>query len=226
MAPKRNSSLISNETQCSDDSDDYNSSEDESGSLDDFIASDNSDNSDTEYDIDSILRDSDVETVPTTILAKNKSVKSPPTKMPKVTKSTTLTAAQKRKAATKAASEFKPPGDSSYPTHDFSLTITRTGTDVGIDSLDSVAIFIETNCLKGGVSTEVGQRVFQLHLQGVFRMHWPATPIFTLRLKKILKALLPRNGKGHKIMVKHFKAAQTFSAMIGYITKDQGILLF
>ena len=117
----------------------------------------------------------------------------------------------------------KPPGTSAYPTNDFSLTVTKTKDDVGLDALDSVALFIEQHCLKGGVSTEVGQRAFQLHLQGVFRIHWPSTKEYVQRLQKIVKSILPANGKLYKVLVKVFKAAQNFSAMVGYITKDQGI---
>ena len=119
---------------------------------------------------------------------------------------------------------FKPPGDSAYPINDFSLTITKTKDDVGLDALESIAKFIEEKCLKGGVSTEVGQRAFQLHLQSVFRIHWPSHKEFIQRLQKILKALLPANGKLYKVLLKPFTTNQTFSAMVGYITKDQGIL--
>jgi len=101
--------------------------------------------------------------------------------------------------------------------------VTKTKDDVGLDALDSVALFIEQHCLKGGVSTEVGQRAFQLHLQGVFRIHWPSTKEYVQRLQKIVKSILPANGKLYKVLVKVFKAAQNFSAMVGYITKDQGI---
>lgn len=38
---------------------------------------------------------------------------------------------------------------------------------------------------------------------------------------KILKSLIP-NPMGHKICVKPFGKEQIFSAMIGYVTKDQG----
>ncbi len=88
--------------------------------------------------------------------------------------------------------------------------------------LDVIAKFIEDHCLKGGVSTEVGQRAFNLHLQGLFRLRWPKTVVFTKHLQKLLKAVLPANGKEYKVLVKPFGPNQVFSAMIGYITKDQG----
>lgn len=116
----------------------------------------------------------------------------------------------------------KPPGHSSYPINDFSLTVTKTKDDVGLDALANMDKFIQDTCIKGGVSTEVGTRAFQLHLQGVFRMHWPSTAEYKLRLQKIIKALLPAAGKLYKVLVKPFGTRQEFSAMIGYITKDEG----
>jgi hypothetical protein len=117
----------------------------------------------------------------------------------------------------------KPPGDSSYPVNDFSLTVTRTKTDVGLDAFQAIGDFIDKYSLKGGVSTEVGQRMFNLHLQGVFRMHWPSTKEYTQRLQKMVKSLLPAQGKLSKVLVKVFGRSQSFSAMVGYITKDQGL---
>ena len=121
-------------------------------------------------------------------------------------------------------SATKPPGDSSYPVHEFSLTITKTKDDIGLDALESVAQFIEQNCLKGGVATEVGRRAFQLHLQGLMKLRWPSTKEHVQRLQKLLKSILPANGKLYKVLVKPFASSQTFSAMVGYIRKDQGIL--
>lgn len=119
----------------------------------------------------------------------------------------------------------KPPGDAVYPLNDFSLTVTKTGGDVSIDALDSIAKFIEEHCVKGGVATEVGQRAFAFHLQGMFRIHWPAHKQSVQELQRILKKLLPDAGKGYKVNLKKFGTNQTFIGMIGYITKDQGILL-
>lgn len=127
---------------------------------------------------------------------------------------------------TKVTSQsFKAPGDSAYPVNDFSLTITKTKDDVGLDALDNIAKFIEEHCIKGGVSTEVGHRVFQLHLQGIFRIHWPSNKEYTQRLQKLLKTLLPAQGKQYRVLVKAFMKNQNFSAMVGYITKDQGNIM-
>lgn len=127
------------------------------------------------------------------------------------------------KASVKSKAEaFKTPGDSSYPSNDFSLTITKTGGDVGVDAVDKIAHFIEKYCIKGGVATEVGQRAFNLHLQGMFRINWPSRKEYIQELQKILKRTLPDDGKKYKINLKPFGAGQSFSAMVGYITKDQG----
>jgi hypothetical protein len=120
----------------------------------------------------------------------------------------------------------KPPGDSAYPVNDFSLTVTRTKADVGLDAFQAIGDFIDKFSIKGGVSTEVGQRMFNLHLQGVFRMHWPATKEYSQRLQKMVKGLLPAQGKLYKVLVKVFGRSQSFSAMVGYITKDQGASMY
>ena len=39
---------------------------------------------------------------------------------------------------------------------------------------------------------------------------------------KFMKNLIPGKGVGHKIILKPLSPGQTFIAMIGYITKDQG----
>ena len=38
----------------------------------------------------------------------------------------------------------------------------------------------------------------------------------------MLRALLPNHGKGYKLILKPLAQGQTMTAMIGYITKDQG----
>ena len=121
-----------------------------------------------------------------------------------------------------AAIVEKPPGHSCYPLNNFSLTITKSKDDVSLDALDRIAAFIEDHCIKGGVSTEVGRRIFQLQLRGVLKMHWPKSKEHLQKLQKILKGLLPENGKLYRVLVKPFANTQNFSAMIGYITKDQG----
>jgi hypothetical protein len=38
----------------------------------------------------------------------------------------------------------------------------------------------------------------------------------------MVRKLLPDKGKGYKMQLKPLQGAQTLTAMIGYITKDQG----
>lgn len=42
-----------------------------------------------------------------------------------------------------------------------------------MNTLDLVFNFIEQHCLKGVIAFEVGKRVFNLHIQGLFRVHYP-----------------------------------------------------
>jgi len=193
MSGSKKRTYFEEEAQCKDDtSENLSDAEDESGSLDDFIVEDGE------------LSDSHYTRGRTPSPSPKKQRGRPPAK-------------QKS-----PIEQVKPPGDSTYPVNDFSLTVTRPKADVGQDALNAIGDFIEKTCIKGGVSTEVGQRMFNLHLQGVFRLHWPATKEFTQRLQKILKSLLPAQGKLYKVLVKVFGRNQNFSAMVGYITKDQG----
>ena len=69
----------------------------------------------------------------------------------------------------------------------------------------------------------MGKREFNLHIQGVIKIHYPRTPAFKLKLAKYIKTFLPNKGIGYKLNVKPLAAGQTMLAMIGYITKDQGL---
>ena len=69
--------------------------------------------------------------------------------------------------------EEKPVGHLAYPVNDFSLTVTKAGGDVAITTLDLVFKFIEEYCLKGMAAFEVGKRAFNLHIQALFRIHYP-----------------------------------------------------
>lgn len=73
----------------------------------------------------------------------------------------------------KVESTEKPVGHLSYPVNDFSLTVTKKGGDVVNNCLDLVFKFIEEHCLKGVAAFEVGKRAFNLHVQGLFRIHYP-----------------------------------------------------
>ena len=74
----------------------------------------------------------------------------------------------------------------------------------------------------GVVSTEVGKRAHNLHLQAVIKVHYPRTKPYVLLLGKAIKSRLPGNGVGYRVMVKPFSGAQNFSSMVGYCTKDTG----
>jgi hypothetical protein len=102
-------------------------------------------------------------------------------------------------AAALAPVTEKLPGDPSYPINNFSLTVTKTGSDISLDCLEIVDAFIKEYCLKGLVSTEVGTKKFQLHLQATLRMHYPKTKDMVTKLSKMIRGQLPNNGKGHKV---------------------------
>jgi hypothetical protein len=117
--------------------------------------------------------------------------------------------------------ELKDPGDSTFPVNSFSLTVNKNDGDICLSILDIVISWIKTHCISGGVSTEVGKRAHNLHLQGVLEMRYPITKPYQTRLSSILKKLLPPGG-GYRVLVKPLSTGQTIPAMIGYITKDQG----
>lgn len=117
----------------------------------------------------------------------------------------------------------KPIGHHSFPISNYSLTITRGGgLDIPLDALDAVEDFLKRDTQKGGAATEVGARNNNLHIQSAFSVHYPKTPDAAKYLAKYVRSLLPLDGKGYKIQCKPFSPGQTWEAMIGYITKDQG----
>lgn len=216
--PTKRSRIIDDEPECSDHSEHSSSSEDESSSVLDFIVDDDelSDSHYMEGEEASICDTVEEEPAPKKrgrpLGSTNKTKALPKIKKVQVSKA----AAKKKKIFAKL------PGDSSYPIHDFSLTVTKSGQDVGADALHNVYKFIQDYCLKGGVATEVGQRAFNHHLQGIFRLHWPSTKLYIQELQKFVRQLLPAKGKSYKVYLKAFAKNQNFSAMVGYITKDQG----
>lgn len=113
------------------------------------------------------------------------------------------------------------PGHINFPINDFSLTITKTCGDVAFHCLEIIFSFIKQYCLKGGVSTEVGHRANNLHLQAVVRIQYPSTKVMEEPLRKFIKKLLPDAGKSCKVQIKVIGVNQKFSAMVGYITKDE-----
>lgn len=122
----------------------------------------------------------------------------------------------------KSAADTKPPGHHTYPINDFSLTISKTGGDVELCVLEKVYEFLVKYALKGGVSTEVGNRAHNLHLQAMFQMRYPKDKAHVKEAVALLKQDLIKPLTGYKILLKPFATSQNFSAMLGYITKDQG----
>lgn len=116
---------------------------------------------------------------------------------------------------------MKPPGHPQYPQNDFSLTVSKTKGDIERFLLDTVHDFICKFAIKGGVATEVGHRAHNLHLQSMFTMRFPKEKTHLRILTKLIKDLL-KPLTGYKVFLKPFAKQQHFSAMVGYITKDQG----
>ena len=148
------------------------------------------------------------------------------TKKEKTTKPTRGPGRPKKKVQIDLSDEVeeKLPGDASFPITDFSLTVTKVAAgDVPMPStLDCIHAFLKQFCIKGAVSTEVGSRAFHLHLQGVFRVHYPKTAPFVNKLQKFIKNMLPNNGIGLRVLLKVLVGEQTFVGMLGYVTKDSG----
>ncbi len=132
---------------------------------------------------------------------------------------------RKETISTASAQVTKLPGHSTFPINDFSLTVAKTKADVPLVLLEVVYDFITKYGIKGGVSTEVGHRAHNLHLQASFSMRFPKD---RARIKELVKLLreeikaVVHSLVGYKIQLKAFAARQSFLAMLGYITKDEG----
>ena len=92
---------------------------------------------------------------------------------------------------------------------------------IQLSLLDIIDDFVTANCIKGAISTEVGSRAHNLHIQGVIELHYPRAPTYVKILTQFVKDLIP-DRKGHKVIVKPFTLSQTFQTMVGYVFKDQG----
>lgn len=73
----------------------------------------------------------------------------------------------------------------------------------------------------GRVANGVGSRALKLHIQETFECHYPSADQFRKIMGKTIRSLLPNGGVGYTAVVKPFVSQQTWSAMIGYFTKDQ-----
>ena len=116
---------------------------------------------------------------------------------------------------------LKPIGHPDYPVTSFSLTIVKSGGDIQTSLLDTIGDFVKSKCLRGAVSTEVGSRAHNLHLQGIIEIHYPRSPSHVKLLCQYIKNLIP-DKKGHKVACKPLSLSQTFKTMVGYVFKDQG----
>lgn len=114
------------------------------------------------------------------------------------------------------------PGFCQYPLTEWSLTVSKLGADVDISTLQLMYNFLEQHCSKGAISTEVGKRAHNLHLQGVFQTKYPKTDEFKKKLNKFLKQFLPSNSVGYRVVCKPLTSGQDFLSMIGYVLKDEG----
>jgi hypothetical protein len=77
------------------------------------------------------------------------------------------------------------PGFCQYPFTERSLTVSK----LDISALTLMYKFLEQHCSKGAISTEVGKRAHNLHLQGVFQTKYPKTEVFKKKLNKFLKTI-------------------------------------
>ena len=109
-----------------------------------------------------------------------------------------------------------------YPQTNWSLTIRKIGCDIERHYIDSAFAFFEVYCIKGGISTEVGKRAHNLHLQGVFRTLFPYD---SKVLSAFIKGILPERGVRHHVLAK-LARGQNFVTMCGYILKDEELPWF
>lgn len=125
-----------------------------------------------------------------------------------------------------ASCQSKPPGHLTFFVNDFSLTISKTKEDVSLKLLNPLHDFLTKYAVKGGVSTEVGPRAHNLHYQSSFTMRYPRDNVHKKKLTKMIKDEVIKETlgsyKGYKVFVKPFSSRQDFTAMLGYITKDEG----
>lgn len=120
-----------------------------------------------------------------------------------------------------------PPGHPHYPINNFSLTVSRLKQDIAPTLLDVIHTFLSQYAIKSGLSTEVGHRAFNLHLQGTFSMRYPSDATAIADLSKLIKQEIKETVKsltGYRVVLKALGRGQAFSTMIGYVTKDEGML--
>lgn len=82
-----------------------------------------------------------------------------------------------------------------------------------------------SNCIKRGVSTEVGKRAHHLH-QWVFRTRFPTNPFAQKYISLFIKIMLPLNYVKNRVVSKRWNNGQHFITMCGYILIDKVQLWF
>lgn len=118
-----------------------------------------------------------------------------------------------------------PPGHAHYAINNFSLTISRLKQDVAAELLDVIHTILTKYAIKRGISTEVGHRAFNLHLQGTFSMRYPSDASAISDITKMIKHEVEgavHSLTGYRVVLKVLGRGQAFSTMIGYVTKDEG----
>jgi hypothetical protein len=80
--------------------------------------------------------------------------------------------------------------------------------------------FLEQHCSKGAISTEVGKRAHNLHLQGVFQTKYSKTDVFKKQMNKFLKTFLPTNCVDYRVVYKPLTSGQDFlSKFVRYVPR-------
>ena len=114
------------------------------------------------------------------------------------------------------------PGDPRFEASNWSVTVSRPSDDIAVSTIDIIDDFMKEYCLAGGAATEVGKRAFRFHLQCLFRLKYPTSDLYKKKLQTFIRRLLPGKGVGYRIHAKPLAGTQTFTAMLGYILKDEG----
>ena len=91
-----------------------------------------------------------------------------------------------------------------------------------MDSFEKILAWLDAICVRGGLSTERGDRSRLLHMQGACEIRAPPKEdkghlLVSASIRKFLDA---KSNEGWKITVKYFAKTQTPSKMIGYCLKD------
>ena len=142
---------------------------------------------------------------------------------------TTTPAARPRARARNTAPMLEPLFDPTLPEVFDSITISKLGDHVPLLWHTSFSDWLDEYYNRFVASTERGGRADLLHIQATGAAHHKTDAATYERLKKEIKSLLNiTHGSGTRvhICIKPYVAGQTYSRMIGYCTKDQGLSHF